>query len=286
VTTESVVEAIDSAVTAGRSLAQARSALGLQIDEAAARLHVPAHVVTALEQGQWHKLGAPVFVRGQLRSYARLLSLDPLPLVEQVQVEQQAPVALVSHARTPRLRRLADGMGRKALYAGITAALVVPALFALRSQLVPATAVASLDEVPAAESVLAVPVPPAVDGVQPASRVTTPLVASITALPRTAAPAAAVEAGAGTAGQLLLQFSGDSWVDIAGPQGQVVEKGLVPAGQERRYAADAIARVTLGNASQVQASIDGRSLELAPLRRANVARFTVSSDGSVSPVSN
>lgn len=281
-TTESVVGAIDSAVTAGQVLAQARNAQGLPVEEAATRLHVPAHVVAALEQGQWQKLGAPVFVRGQLRSYARLLGVDPLPLLEQVQLEQHAPAALVSHARTPRLRRLADGLGRKALYVGITAALVVPALFALRSQLVPPTSVASLDEMPALESVPATPAPRPSTG--PAARATTPVVASITALPR-AAPVA-VEPAATSAGQLHLQFTGDSWVDIAGPQGQVVEKGLVAAGQERRYAADTIARVTLGNASQVQAAIDGRGLDLAPLRRANVARFTVSSDGSVSPVSH
>lgn len=283
-TTESVDDPIDGAVSAGQVLAQARAGQGLAITEAALRLHVPVHVIAALEQGQWQKLGAPVFIRGQLRSYARLLAIDPAPLLAHVESDLHAPAALVSRVRTPRLRRLADGMGRKALYAGITAALVVPALFALRGQLQPAPSVASLDEVPAA---VAMPVVgPAPVQAQPVPRVTTPVVASMAALPRTPAVAAPGSAGATGGGELRLQFAGDSWVDIAGPQGQTVEKGLVPAGAERHYPAASISRVVLGNASQVQAWMDGRAIELAPLRRANVARFTVSSDGSVSPASN
>lgn len=283
-TTESVVDPIDGAPGAGQLLARARAQHGLSVDEAALRLHVPAHVIAAIEQGQWQKLGAPVFIRGQLRSYARLLAVDPAPLLDHVQDDLHAPVALVSRVRTPRLRRLADGMGRKALYAGITVALVVPALFALRGQLVQAPSVASLDEVPAEVALPAVGPGPVQELSVP--RVTTPVVASMTALPRTPPVPSAGTAEVAGDGELVLQFAADSWVDIAGPQGQSVEKGLVSAGAQRRYAAGAIARVVLGNASQVQASLDGRVIELAPLRRANVARFTVSSDGSVSPASN
>ena len=262
-------------------LATARQAIGLDPAQAAARLHVPLHVVSALESGRWERLGAPVFIRGQLRSYARLLGVDPAPLIEQVAVEQMAPVSLVSHVATPRLRRLADGMGRKALVTGVVLAVAVPAVALLRNQLGPSVAVASLDALPPAHETvpdaggqLDLPLPAA--GGAELSR------PSPAAIDVAIAPAEAVT----TPGQLLLQFAGDSWIDIAGPQGQVVEKALVPAGQQRRYATADVARVVLGNSAQVQASIDGRAIELAPLRRSNVARVTVSSDGSVSPLSN
>jgi len=42
----------------------------------------------------------------------------------------------------------------------------------------------------------------------------------------------------------------------------------------------------LGNAAQVQVQQNGAIIDLGPYRRANVARFTVSSEGSVAPVSN
>ena len=82
---------------------------------------------------------------------------------------------------------------------------------------------------------------------------------------------------------LALQFDGDSWVRITGPDGAVVESGLVKAGEQRSYDAGQVARMVLGNAAQVRLSHDGQPQDLAPYLRANVARFTVSSDGSLTP---
>lgn len=290
-TTEAVVEG-SGAQAAGEQLSKARQAAGLSLDQAATQLRVPLHVVTALEQGQWERLGAPVFIRGQLRSYARLLQLDPAPLMTQVPAEQLAPVALVSHGPGPGMRRYTGGLGRKLAYAAVAILLVVPGGVLLRGWLQPQAEVASLDALPAEVAVddarLALPVPVAgvvppvdagADGVAPSPAVAGP-VQTVVAEP--AATAAAVAGGA----QLLLKFAGDSWIEIAGPQGQVVEKSLVQAGQQRSYPATTIGRVLLGNSTQVQASIDGRAIDLATMGRSNVARFTVSSDGSVSPLSN
>lgn len=295
--TEAVVPGVDNAVDAGQVLARARQALGLDVAQAASRLHVPLHMVTALESGQWARLGAPVFIRGQLRSYARLLAIDPAPLIDQVPVEQIAPVALVSHhAATPRLRRIAGGLGRKSVYLGVAVLVALPALALMRHYLSPDVAVASLDALPVASGELPLPAveaepsqPFSAAVAEPVTPSGAPAVAAPDAVSTAPAPVPASPAAvapAVSAGQLLLQFAGDSWIDIAGPKGEVVEKALVPAGQQRRYAMADVSRVVLGNSAQVQASIDGRAIELAPLRRSNVARFTVSSDGSVSPASN
>ena len=294
--TEAVVPGVDNAVDAGQVLARARQALGLDVAQAASRLHVPLHMVTALESGQWARLGAPVFIRGQLRSYARLLAIDPAPLIDQVPVEQIAPVALVSHhAATPRLRRIAGGLGRKSVFLGLAVLVALPALALMRHYLSPDVAVASLDALPVASGELPLPAveadpsQPFTAAAEPVTPSGAPAVAASDAVSTAPAPVPASPAAvapAVSAGQLLLQFAGDSWIDIAGPKGEVVEKALVPAGQLRRYAMADVSRVVLGNSAQVQASIDGRAIELAPLRRSNVARFTVSSDGSVSPASN
>ncbi|MDA4569758.1 helix-turn-helix domain-containing protein, partial [Escherichia coli] len=74
----------------------------------------------------------PVFVRGQLRSYARLLDVDVSQLLEQAQVGPVVPPTLVSHTHTPRARRIAENLGRRVLYVGITAVLAVPVWFATR----------------------------------------------------------------------------------------------------------------------------------------------------------
>ncbi|MFS2047294.1 helix-turn-helix domain-containing protein, partial [Stenotrophomonas geniculata] len=77
-----------------------RAAAGLTLEDVGSRLRMPVQVVRSLEEEQWQKLGAPVFVRGQLRSYARLLDVDVGELLEQAQVGPVVPPTLVSHTHT------------------------------------------------------------------------------------------------------------------------------------------------------------------------------------------
>ena len=283
---DQTVSDLETVAGCGTRLRQAREAAGLTLEDVGQRLRMPVQVVRSLEQEQWQKLGAPVFVRGQLRSYARLLGVDVSELLEQAQVGPVVPPTLVSHTHTPRARRIAENLGRRALYVGITAVLAVPVWFATRGHFdgaAPSPNTASLDVIPAA-----VPVTPAGPGsaaaapaevaAAPVTKPTaTPYVASLAPVPR-AAPAAAAN--------LDMQFSGDSWVDIAGPDGGSVEKALIKAGETRSFIPGQVARVTLGNASAVQVQQNGAIVDLTPYQRANVARFQVSSEGSVVPVSH
>nr|WP_219628912.1 RodZ domain-containing protein [Stenotrophomonas maltophilia] len=268
---------------------QAREAAGLTLEDVGSRLRMPIQVVRSLEEEQWQKLGAPVFVRGQLRSYARLLDVDVGQLLEQAQVGPVVPPTLVSHTHTPRARRIAENLGRRVLYVGITAVLAVPVWFATRGHFdgsaAPAPNTASLDALPAA-----VPVTPSAAGIEPSAPVevaaapaskpaATPYVASLAPVPRSAPTAAA-------ANTLDMQFNGDSWVDIGGPDGTSVEKALIKSGESRSFTPGQVARVTLGNASAVQVQQNGAIVDLTPYQRANVARFQVSSEGSVVPVSH
>jgi len=66
----------DSGGGCGARLRLGREAAGLTQEEVSARLKMPVRVIRVLESDDWSPLGAPVFVRGQLRSYARLLGLD------------------------------------------------------------------------------------------------------------------------------------------------------------------------------------------------------------------
>jgi cytoskeleton protein RodZ len=57
----------------GALLRSAREAQGLSIEEAADRLRLGEALVLAMEEDRFGLLGAPVFARGHLRSYAALL---------------------------------------------------------------------------------------------------------------------------------------------------------------------------------------------------------------------
>lgn len=283
---DQTVSDLETVAGCGTRLRQAREAAGLTLEDVGQRLRMPVQVVKSLEQEQWQKLGAPVFVRGQLRSYARLLGVDVSELLEQAQVGPVVPPTLVSHTHTPRARRIAENLGRRALYVGITAVLAVPVWFATRGHFdgtAPSPSTASLDVIPAA-----VPVTPAGPGSAAAApaEVAAASVAKPTATPYVASLAPVPRAAPAPAANLDMQFSGDSWVDIGGPDGATVEKALIKSGESRSFTPGQVARVTLGNASAVQVQQNGAIVDLTPYQRANVARFQVSSEGSVVPVSH
>ena len=275
------VNAFDGAVGCGAQLRKAREAAGLSLDEVAGQLRMPLQVVGAMEAEQWERLGAPVFVRGQLRSYARLLKVDLGGLLEQAQIAPVEPPKLVSHTHTPRLTRVAENIGRRAVYVVITAVLAVPVWYVISgnsSKVPPSTA--SLDVMPpaaagspaSAEPVQAAPAKPA------EARDSGPYIASMAPIAR---PAASTGAAA-----LTLNFKGDSWVDITAPDGATVEKALIRAGESRSFNAGQVGRMVLGNAAEVEVQQAAGNVDLTPYKRGNVARFTVSSEGSVAPVSH
>jgi cytoskeleton protein RodZ len=285
---DQTVNAFDTAAGCGARLRQAREAAGLTLEAVGQQLRMPVQVVKSLEAEQWDRLGAPVFVRGQLRSYARLLKIDLGDVLEQSRIGPVVPPQLVSHTHTPRARRIAESLGRRVLYVGITAALAVPVWFATRGHFdspssTPNTA--SLDVIPAAVPVVgsaepASPSPPVAAPAAAPSAPSAPYLASLTPVPRTAAAPSA------PGGALNLHFNGDSWVDIAAPDGSTVEKALIKSGETRSFSPGQVGRMTLGNASAVEVQQAGTIVDLSPYQRANVARFTVSSDGSVAPVSH
>lgn len=65
----------------GRQLREGRDARGLTQQEIAVKLHLHQRMVAALEDDDFDQLPSPIYVRGYLRNYARLLGLDPKHIV-------------------------------------------------------------------------------------------------------------------------------------------------------------------------------------------------------------
>ena len=253
----------EGAAGCGRRLREAREAAGLSLAEVGARLKMPVRVVESLEREDWSRLGAPVFVRGQLRSYSRLLGLTTEPIVAASGVAPVAPAELQPRTYTPPMQRLAEQASRRFVYVVITAAIAVPVWLATRPHLAPAVAeTAPLDVSPSQSA-------HADQGAQT-------MVASLA--PMTApqpAPAA-----------LSLALDAQSWVQVVGVDGRVIESGMLAAGQQREYPAGTVARMVIGNASAARLRIGGQLQDLEAFQRANVARFTVSSDGRLQPAAD
>lgn len=253
----------------GVRLRKAREAAGLRLEDVAVQLKMPVRVVESLENEDWDRLGAPVFVRGQLRSYSRLVGLATSTTLQASGVAPVEPSKLVSRSYTPRMQRLVEQGTRRLIYIVITAAIAVPVWLATKPHLAinPAT-VQPLDMPANGSSPLGAikPATPAAGESTPA-----PVMASFAPMaPRPSAMAA-----------LAFRLTEASWVQVIGADGRTLEQGLLAAGQSRSYAAGEVSRVVVGNAPAVVVSKGGQPLDLTPFIRANVARFTVSSDGSL-----
>ncbi|WP_374602296.1 RodZ domain-containing protein [Arenimonas sp.] len=271
----------------GLRLRMAREASGLSQEQAGQQLRLPVAVIDAMEREDWQRLGASIYVRSYLGSYLRLLGL-PQDMLQKVIAPTPAP-ALVPMASRSRLRRTLDKSLRNVVYLVMTAVLVVPVVLVARHYqnadrpvsltLEPdASVLAALE--PAGEGSLEEPATlPAPDS-KPAGP--EPVMASMTPVPAKA-PVPATPATVLDQDGLVLRFSAQSWLEVNDPQGRPLERALLDAGAERRYADGEVGYVKLGNAAAVEVLRDGQPVDLEPFRAANVARFTVSSGGEPQP---
>lgn len=275
----------------GLCLRAAREAAGMSLDEAARRLKLRAPMLDAIEREDVAALGAPVFARGYAISYARLLHV-PEQIVDRLFPREAVveAVPLQTAARGSHGRHLLDRYARRFVYVALTAAIVVPVvLLATRDHLPdPETLLTPLDA-PLTDVVSNDPsriaLPLQREDVGPPAPVEQPIMASLTpfySTPRAAAPDAAATGGVAAAPVgLVLELTGTSWVEVIGHDGTRLAHELLRDGSQRTFAVDRVARVLLGNAEAVKVRVDGREVDTTPYRRANVARFELSSDGSL-----
>jgi cytoskeleton protein RodZ len=283
----------------GLRLRRAREAAGLGVQEVAEKLRLKTATVEAIEKEDFDVLGATVYVRGYFNSYARLVGV-PTVLIDGLFARQAAPPPeLRTTARISHSRYLFDRYAKRAVYVVLTASIVVPViLLATRNQLpqpgatltpLDAPVSASRSDVAAAPGDSTRPIEtPAPRVPVPRSGGDAPVMASLGPFLPSQFEAPSVEPVAlppvvpAAAEGLSLRLTGDSWVEVIGQDGRRLEHGLLRAGTTRSYAPGSIARVSLGNAEAVEVRLNGELTDIAAFRRANVARFTVSSDGSLS----
>lgn len=67
----------------GERLQAARIASGKSRAEIAQQMHLSVQIIEAIEENDYNEITAPIFVRGYLRSFARIVGLDETEIVEQ-----------------------------------------------------------------------------------------------------------------------------------------------------------------------------------------------------------
>ncbi|WP_395824140.1 helix-turn-helix domain-containing protein [Collimonas sp.] len=300
-----------SPASLGAQLASKREQLGVSIAEVSSYLKLAPRQIEAIEVDNYAALPTMVMTRGFIRSYAKLLGLDPTVLLAQISPAAE-PKELSNGRRnqlsTPFPESRFTVMGRtRFAYKWLIAGAVVLLLLAvgMRLDLLPMVGNALH---PAAEKTTAAATPCAASGKSSTELPLSPSAAeaSATKAPADAAPvpvpvpvvnAAAVTvanggdapvsapANATTAvpaapqgangNQLSLNFRQDSWVEIKRADNSVLISRLVKAGDSQSFDITQPVSVTIGNLDGVDAMLRGQPLDLKATSKTNVARLNL-----------
>lgn len=288
------------ALNVGAELQRLREARGLALSEVAQQLKFAPRQLEALEQDRWDLLPGGTIVRGMVRNYARLLKIDPEPLVRGVAERYDAPDANYLAARYTQPVPFSDGARRSTLvYLGLS--LGVLALGAgvawqwyhERAAPLPAVtapspaatlAKATVEEeapLPAeknAEPAVAAKVkeskpervPPGVDAAVAPSEAKTEAVEK--PAPAKPLPLAKVPAGVH---RLVIRCDEEAWIEVRDANDRALISSLNPAGSERVVQAHGPLNLVIGNARHVQVLRNDQPIDMAPFIRVETARFTL-----------
>ena len=249
----------------------------MSLESVAQQIKLPVAILEAIEREDWARLGAPIFVRSYVGSYAKFLGM-PATLADEV--VRGKPVPALVHVGAPPVRRSFDrgvmGLAYVAMTVVIIGSVVALAMY-FQGPRRNSTDVLPPDATATYAGSEALPAPAAAQA--PVTASLAPPLAEVAN--GVAAPSAPAASAPGAVGEVVLRFRGESWVDIVDRNGAHIERGLVPAGAERRYADGSLAEVTLGDSTAVEVVSGGVVVDLAPYREAKVAHFTVSSEGRI-----
>jgi cytoskeleton protein RodZ len=244
----------------GEEFRSAREARSLSLSDVAERLHIRSVYLAAIEEEDWHVIGAPVYVRGFMRTYARFLGLDPEAAVARfsasVPAGTPAATAPPRAAATTAERRSAERSSPSlaAVLSIVVAVLVVAFVGYEFYQYRPGTPVPPVTDASAAPGTVAgAPAPADLGSAAPAGNGDQ---SSLAAIPPVVSPVprAAPAARRG----LALNVTETSWLRVT-VDGRVVLEGTLPSGAAKSFSGK-VADVRVGNAGGVRIAVNGKPL--------------------------
>lgn len=256
----------------GGRLAWERQKAALTVTDIAARLRLHPKQVRAIEQESLDELPEAAYVRGFVRGYAKIVGIDPTPLLADLNDRIAPPAGSVVDGMTANgdyspVRAAGRETASRQLVIGLTVvglvALGVIGWYSTREQARP-VAVQAAQPAPAQ----AAPTAMAADAAPAASSAVSDASTSQPAVP--AEPEVPLHKSL-----LKLTFSGPSWVEVTDGGGRVLLSQHKIAGDEVLLDGSPPLSVVLGNAAKVVVEVRGEEFSLAPVTRADVARFVV-----------
>ncbi|MEW5756040.1 MAG: RodZ domain-containing protein [Pseudomonadota bacterium] len=283
----------------GQQLKDKRQEKGLSIEEVGAALRLDPSRISAMENEAYDELPEPIYTRGYLRNYARLLQLDSEPLLKLYDASISEPHAepKVDYQVAVRKTAAESPIGKRQIVAFVIAGVITAAVwFWLASEPTVETppvvqeagqtevieAMPAQESAPAAPSAaeaapesqalveqgkvqeLALPPPPATAATETGA-----------AAAQAAAPPAAEPAAPPVISEVTVRGLGDSWVEVTDASNKQLLFQLIRQGQVKTVKGVAPFRVILGYAHGVEILVDGKPYDHKPFIRKDIARFTI-----------
>ena len=291
---------INSSVTAGQMLRQARSDAGLHIAALAVSLRVPVKRIEALENGQMDLLPDMVFVRALTSSICQALKIDAQPILDKLpkaalprlnhdDVAINTPIGATSSAKNSWMGELftsplllgvlllcvsAAGVYFWPKNVAMTATPVSIAPKALPEKTLTDVGVSQAKEVLVTnESTSALSLNANANaglGASPANMA--PIAEAISTTPATPL---VVNSSVPADSLVIFKATGETWVEVKSATGSTLFKKLLMAGETAGTSGAVPLTVIVGRADVTQVEVRGKSMDLMSIAKSNVARFEV-----------
>ena len=248
----------------------------MSIAEVAALLKFAPRQLEALEQDKFDRLPGPTIARGMVRNYARLLKVEPEPLLERLGDRLQPTDAAKLADRFKQPVPFSDNARRSTMvYVALSVAVLAVAaatMYEWRGE--PATP----EFVAPIAKTTPPPLPAQTASLAPTLPVT-PVIEEKPAEPAPLPPAAepVVEKKTSLAGaaRMVVSCEQESWIEVKDGAGRLLVSSLNAAGTKRIIEGKPPFDVVIGNAQHVRVSYNDRQVDLQPHIKVEVARFSL-----------
>ena len=277
----------------GQQLRLAREARGLSVLDVAQTLKLGSRQLEALESGDWETLPGNTFVRGFVRNYARIVQIDPVPLMtllDGVLVKPASNLAVneQSLSQMPQTGRAVSGRDRMVMFAGFCLVVLAALVYFLLANNLSAWRDGLqelLDSLARKDETVAVAVqpassepvfPPGTTPQQIMNPQSLPAAPVESAVGGSDSPVPASASGADVKpGQIRFTVDKESWVEIRDRDNKPVFSQRVAPGVTQDLNGQGPFSLVVGYAPGVKIFWHGQQVDLAPHTRGDVARLVL-----------
>lgn len=236
-------EPTDDRPSVGRVLAEARLAAGLTVEQLSTSTRVRIPIIHAIERDDFSRCGGDFYARGHIRLLARMLGVDPEPLVARFDAEHAGQQPLMPPPQLFEAERIQPDRRRPNWTAAMVAAIAVVIVFVgfnLFSGGGGAGNGAAGDKSSTSS--------PSTSQRSPSPTKPAPSSSDIAAVP---ADKVTVK---------LTAVGGRSWVSVTNSNGESKFQNVLEEGKSKTFDDDKKLNLTIGNAGVVQMFVNGKDL--------------------------